>query len=248
MSIAPHVVRFGAALLDFVYPPHCPVCDVWQPPDDREPVCRVCINSLLATISPRCDRCSAPLKAPSSLGSSCPNCVSWRGIHFDRALVLADFSGVAGDAIHSLKFSGIKKIGPFLGRQMAGHPDLRAGLAALDLRIPVPLHAARQRERGYNQAKEIALGLSESLGIPLDDGCVRRCRPTRQQARLDASERAANTDGAFETMRSPLGSPARIGLVDDVLTTGATLSACASALSRATGAHVIGLAVASPFR
>lgn len=187
-------------------------------------------------------------KAPSSSGSSCPNCVSWRGIHFDRALVLADFSGVAGDAIHSLKFSGIKKIGPFLGRQMAGHPDLRAGLAALDLLIPVPLHAARQRERGYNQAKEIALGLSESLGIPLDDGCVRRCRPTRQQARLDASERAANTDGAFETMRSPLGSPARIGLVDDVLTTGATLSACASALSRATGAHVIGLAVASPFR
>lgn len=171
MSIAPHVVRFGAALLDFVYPPHCPVCDVWQPPDDREPVCRVCINSLLATIGPRCDRCSAPLKAPSSSGSSCPNCVSWRGIHFDRALVLADFSGVAGDAIHSLKFSGIKKIGPFLGRQMAGHPDLRAGLAALDLLIPVPLHAARQRERGHNQAKEIALGLSESLGIPLDDGC-----------------------------------------------------------------------------
>ncbi|MFP6588991.1 MAG: ComF family protein, partial [Candidatus Latescibacterota bacterium] len=120
--------------------------------------------------------------------------------------------------------------------------------AALDLLIPVPLHAARQREWGHNQAKEIAVGLSESLGIPLDDGCCASLPADATAARLDASERAANTGGAFETMRSPLGWSARIGLVDDVLTTGATLSACASALSRATGAHVIGLAVASPFR
>lgn len=247
MSIASHVARFGSALLDFVYPPHCPVCDVWQAPDDREPMCRVCTSSLLATIGPRCHRCSAPLDGLSSSGS-CPNCVHWRDIHFDRALVLADFSGVAGDAIHTLKFNGIKQIGSFLGRQMAAHPDLRSELEALDLLVSVPLHAARQRERGYNQAQEIARGLADCLGIPLDDGCVRRSRPTRQQARLDASERAANTDGAFAAMRPVVGSPARLGLVDDVLTTGATLSACASALTLATDAQIIGLAVASPFR
>jgi hypothetical protein len=99
VSIAPHVVRFGAALLDFVYPPHCPVCDVWQPPDDREPVCRVYINSLLATIGPCCDRCSAPLKAPSSSGSYCPNCCLGNSFtHLfkerDRCKALAEFYAV----------------------------------------------------------------------------------------------------------------------------------------------------------
>ncbi len=179
---------------------------------------------------------------------TCRNCTNWETIHFGRALVLTDFVGVAADAIHKLKFSGIKHIGPFLGRQIAASGDLAPTLASVDLLVPVPLHAARQRERGYNQAEQIAHGLAEALTIPLDAGCVRRCRPTLQQARLQASERVANTEGAFESVRSPAGAPLCIGLVDDVLTTGATLSACAAALSCATNAEIIAVALACPFR
>ncbi len=178
----------------------------------------------------------------------CQSCTSWDAIHFGRALVLTDFVGVAGDAIHKLKFSGIKHIGPFLGRQIAASADLAPTLASLDLLVPVPLHSARQRERGYNQAEQIAHGLADALTIPLDTGCVRRCRPTLQQARLQASERVANTEGAFESVRSPAGAPLCIGLVDDVLTTGATLSACAAALDCTTNAEIVAVALASPFR
>ena len=248
MSFATHAAATVTGLLDFIFPPHCPVCDTWQPPDDREPLCRACTQSLLTISGVRCRRCSAPMDSTVSSTAPCQNCVSWAAVHFTSALVLTDFVGVAGDAIHKLKFSGIKHIGPFLGRQIAASGDLAPTLASVDLLVPVPLHAARQRERGYNQAEQIAHGLAEALTIPLDAGCVRRCRPTLQQARLQASERVTNTEGAFETARPPAGSPLCIGLVDDVLTTGATLSACAAALSCATNAEIIAVALACPFR
>ncbi len=248
MSFATHAAATVTGLLDFIFPPHCPVCDTWQPPDDREPLCRACTQSLLTISGVRCRRCSAPMDSTVPSAAPCQNCVSWAAVHFTSALVLADFVGVAGDAIHKLKFSGIKHIGPFLGRQIAASADLAPTLASLDLLVPVPLHSARQRERGYNQAEQIAHGLAEALTIPLDAGCVRRCRPTLQQARLQASERVTNTEGAFETARPPAGSPLCIGLVDDVLTTGATLSACAAALSCATNAEIIAVALACPFR
>ena len=247
MPLTTQLARIGAAFLDFVYPPHCPVCEAWQPPDEREALCKECAHALMATADQRCDRCSAPLAVPAG-ESACSNCDHWVDINFSRAVVLTDFRGVAHDAIHSLKFNGIKQIGPFLGSRLAAHPDLQTGLAALDLLIPVPLHAARQRERGYNQAEEIAKGLAAALCIPLVSDCLRRIRPTHQQARLEASERLANTNGAFKAARPICGSPRHIGLVDDVMTTGATLSACAAALQPATDAQIIVLAVASPFR
>jgi ComF family protein len=248
VSITSHMAHFGSALLDFVYPPHCPTCQAWQAPDDRLPLCRACTQSLQTTSPHRCPRCSAPIDALAVKGKSCPNCDHWQKILFTEALVLTDFVGVAADAIHHLKFAGCKQIGSFLGHQMGANPDLAQKLGGLDLLVPVPLHAARQRERGFNQAEEIAKGVGDVLGIPLDTGCVRRILPTRQQARLHVTERAANMAGAFIAPRAPRGTPSSIGLMDDVLTTGATMSACAAALRTKSSARIIALAVASPFR
>ncbi len=201
----------------------------------------------MALTGPRCARCSAPVQTPAS-GSACDNCEHWIDNGLERSLILADFRGVAHDAIHALKFNGIKQMGPFLGRQFAVHAEMQAGCADLDLLIPVPLHAARQRERGYNQAAEIARGLAVVLDLPVVTDCLRRIRPTRQQARLEVAARRENIMGAFHAAGPLPGAPHRIGLVDDVMTTGATMSACASALGSVTSAQIIGVAIASPFR
>ena len=102
-------------------------------------------------------------------------------------------------------------------------------LASIDYLLPVPFHPARLRERGYNQSLEIASGLAVALAVPMCNGLLHRRKNTRQQALLSAEERGDNLRGAFSQVgQLPVG--ARVGLVDDVLTTGATLLTCAQAL------------------
>ena len=103
-------------------------------------------------------------------------------------------------------------------------------LASIDYLLPVPLHPARLRERGYNQSLEIVSGLAVALGVPVYNGLLHRRKNTRHQALLSAEERGDNLRGAFFYQVGQLPVGARIGLIDDVLTTGATLQACAQAL------------------
>ena len=255
MSPGTRISGFAAALLDFVYPPHCPACESWQGPGDRQALCARCIARIQVPLGPRCHRCGAPdgsgPKDGASCGTGCSNCAGWGAVAFSRAVVLTDLAGPVQPAVHALKFSGIQGIGTLLGRLLGTAPETTDTLSDLDLLVPVPLHPARQRERGFNQAELIARGAGEALGVPVRGDLVRRTRPTRQQARLEASERAGNLAGAF-TPGDPGGAgtpPRTIGLVDDVLTTGSTLSACAAVLGEAfPRAEIRAVAAASPFR
>ena len=103
--------------------------------------------------------------------------------------------------------------------------------APLDGLLPVPLHPARQRDRGYNKSLEIALGLAEALGLPVYACALQRCKNTRQQALLPAAERRDNLRGAFASAGA-VPPDVCLGVVDDVWTTGETLQACARALDR----------------
>jgi ComF family protein len=121
---------------------------------------------------------------------------------------------------------------------------LAARPLAVDVLVPVPLDPARGRERGYNQAALLAAPVAKALGLPALPDVLQRTRPTRPQVGLNAGERRANVRGAFACGNPSAVAGRRVLLVDDVMTTGATLEACADALTAAGAAQVYGLVVA----
>jgi ComF family protein len=151
----------------------------------------------------------------------------------DASAVAWIYDGVVRRAIHGMKYRRRRRVAVALGDALA------SALAAppADALIPVPLHADRLAERGFNQAEELARRLGQRWGLPVCAVGLARARDTGHQARLSRRERHQNVVGAFVWV-GPGRPPARALLVDDVLTTGATLAACAEAL-RAAGAHEV---------
>lgn len=150
------------------------------------------------------------------------------------------FDGVLRVAVHHLKYRNQRRMARPLARILA--PQLRQALPEADAVIAVPLHPRRLAQRGYNQAEELARELAGLWGLPLVHGLV-RSRTTERQALLTTDARAANVLGAFQ-WESQTPPPRRLILVDDVLTTGATMGACAEALLLAGTDLVYGIALA----
>ena len=196
---------WGGALLDFAYPPHCAVCE-----------------AEIAAAEMLCPPCWAEIGTGRRF-------VCGRYTAFEQIAVLGDFTGALQQAVYAVKFHNQPHLGRALGRRMGR--CMAGELAPLDGLLPVPLHPARQRERGYNQSLEIALGLAEALGLPVYASALQRCKNTRQQALLPAAERRDNLRGAF-TSAGAVPPGVCLGVVDDVWPTGETLQACARALDR----------------
>jgi ComF family protein len=150
------------------------------------------------------------------------------------------FQSPLREAVHQLKYRRVRRMAEPLGALLAEHLHTRR--PAVDAVLAIPLHSARLAERGFNQAEALARETARALQLPfINDGLI-RIRATEQQAKLDARGRAANMRGAFGWQGA--APPRRILLVDDVLTTGATMGACAEAL-RAAGAEAVhGVALA----
>ncbi|NTU79401.1 MAG: ComF family protein [Chloroflexales bacterium] len=143
------------------------------------------------------------------------------------------YDGPVRQAVHHLKYRRRRRVAEALGDALAAS----VGAPPADALVPVPLHAGRLAERGFNQAEELARRLGRRWGLPICASGLARGRDTGHQARLGRADRQVNVAGAF-IWRGPGAPPARVLLVDDVLTTGATLAACAEAL-RAAGAHEV---------
>jgi ComF family protein len=208
-------------------------------------------NALLATlVAPVCAACNRLLDRPLD-GPICDPCwaaiaprVATFSLHgIDHAQALGIYDGTLRDVLHALKYEGRRSIAPRLSQMMAAHG---AGvLLGADYVVPVPLHRRRLRERGFNQADDLACG----LGVPVLRA-LRRVKATKAQVDLPASARRENVRSAFALPSFTFGrtkSAVRqkvIVLVDDVATTGATLDACARVLRRAGAAEVRALTAA----
>lgn len=198
-----------------------------------ELLCRVCAGDLPRLPADRCPRCALP--TPGS--ELCGRCLT-RALHYDRTLAAFNYGFPLDKLIQAFKYAHRLALAPFLGRELAA---LAAEVEA-DLVIPLPLHPTRLRERGFNQALELARPVAVSLRLPLDARTCSRNRPTPPQAGLPWKERAKNIRGAFHCAGDLSGR--RILLVDDVMTTGASLDECARTLKLHGAAEVTLLVVA----
>lgn len=211
-----------AALL----PPACVLCG--REARDAS-VCADCARHLL-TNATACARCAQPLPLPTELCGSCLQ----RAPAFDRAWAGYLYQAPLSGLVQRFKFANGLAAGHALLPQWSA--DLRAHLAARTdppplAVIPVPLHRQRLRQRGYNQALELARGIGSALALPVLPAALQRTRATAAQPGLDKAERRRNVRRAFAAASEAL--PARVALIDDVMTTGATLDAAAQALKRA---------------
>jgi len=223
--------KFRNALLDAVFPPRCGGCgqrgSLW---------CAACRAQVQPVRDPVCSHCGRPQHDPAL----CPQCRhSPLEIDGIRSAVL--FEGPLREAIHHLKYSGRTSLAEPLGAYL----EARWRIAPLpaDLIVPVPLHAARQRERGYNQSALLAIPLSRVSKLPVAEPALTRVKATTPQVTLNAAERKANVCAAFEA-RCDLVRGRRVLLVDDVCTTGATLESSSIALRQAGATSVWALTLA----
>ncbi len=214
-------IRPAKALLAFLFPDSCLSCGRPLDEDGRN-LCPACRREL----RPR----SRLLAAPSAEG--------------DVAVRYAvEFEGPAQALVHALKYGGRTGVAAELAALAcpAAASLCAGGIEAL---VPVPLHRVRRRERGFDQAELICRALSALTEVPTDTGCLRRASATRSQTALPREGRLENVRGAFEG-RPGACEGRRLLLVDDVVTTGATLASAASALEDAGAALVVCLAVAA---
>jgi len=226
------------AMLDLLFPKHCPVCLTALPPG-KTLICEACVKKLRLVREPVCYRCGKPLSDGSR--EFCGNCEK-RPPNFVKGIAWAEYSSrYIRRMLSEVKYHE--------NPQLLDYPCLDFGRRKRELvqswgagaLIPVPVHGKRYRERGYNQAEEIARRLSEEWDIPVVNDWLFRTENTVAQKKLTDRERLLNLMKAFET-RGPRERYEKVILVDDIYTTGSTAMACAGTLLNA-GAREVYVAV-----
>lgn len=200
-------------------------------------LCAPCDADLPRLDAARCPRCA--LASPG--GAVCGRCLS-RPPAYDATVAALAYEFPADTLVHALKFRGELALAPFLGRLIA--EGASAG-GRVDAVMPVPLSGKRLRDRGFNQSLEIAREAAARTGTRIAPGLCARTRETDVQFELPVADRARNVRGAFEATVEAAGLA--IAVVDDVMTTGATLEEVALALKRAGAARVVNWVVARTF-
>jgi competence protein ComFC len=217
------------ALVSLFYPPLCVICSANVGTKDY--LCADCAEKVPRIKPPFCDKCSEQFTGAITGIFSCANCAH-RRLYFDAAVSSYRSRGIVRKLVHQFKY----------GRQFhLRHPlaewlsetlsDPRLRDRRFDVIVPVPLHPARERERGFNQAQLLAELLADKISVPIRPA-LERIRYTTTQTAFDRAERMENLRDAFRLRKKMHVQDLRVLLIDDVLTTGSTLSECARVLKR----------------
>ena len=202
-------------------------------------VCAACGESLLKDEETVCLKCRYLLpKTGYELNPDNPLAQTFYGrvkFHAVTACFFFAKSGKVQHLIHELKYKGNKEAGVFLGQQLGETIKDAPLFQGIDYLIPVPLHPKRERQRGYNQSLMIAKGINEVTGIPIGDKYLIRAVNTATQTKKSAEERYKNVKDIFEVRFPEELEGKHVLLIDDVLTTGATLESCAHQLENISG-------------
>jgi len=233
-ALGDRLARVARLALDFALPPACAVCERLLDAGEPGMVCGRCWSRLALLPFPQCPRCGHPLLRPP-----CRWCALLPDYVRAVRSVCWMHEGTGGAIVHALKYGAWHGVAIEMADRMGrlGWPaDVLAERSAV---VPVPLSESRARERGFNQSERLARALAGRWNVPLWLAVLERSRATDTQTRLTPEERLANVSGAFrvradaQQLRS-----AHVVLVDDVVTTAATLNACAAAL-HAGGARIL---------
>jgi len=244
-AAAARAVLRGA--LDLALPTLCAAC---REPVEGRGLCPSCWSKLSFITRPYCERLGIPFVYDPG-----PGILSMEAIAdppaYNRARAAVRFDDVSRALVHALKYGDRLDLAPMMGRWIS-HAG-RELLAEADALVPVPLHWRRLWARRFNQSAMLAGAISSESGVPVVGGALKRVKATAQQVGLSRTERAANVQGAFCVPSEGKAAVAgrRLVLVDDVLTSGATVEGCARALLRAGAANVdvlIFARVADPVR
>ena len=234
-------------------PSLCRCCE--QPLEALEsvPICEACWGRVSPYEGLECAQCGLFLGSPLNLhGTALCGFCRRESFEFDQARTFGWYDGVLGDLVRRFKYDGWFPLAQPLarclheaaGRFAVGGAERGASAPKFDLILPVPLHRNRQRQRGYNQSQLLAEDLAKLMRVPLGGKNCVRVRDTQPQTGLRGSARRKNVRGAFAVPRPERVKGASILLIDDVLTTGATLDACAKALRQAGAEQVRALTLA----
>ncbi len=222
---------YSDAVLNFIYPPGCIICMTRLEPG-LTLICQTCWQSL-----PRIDNAENQKQNRANLDSN--------KSQISKFLAVWEFNSAVQDLIHEIKFFGKKSFAKFVGEELADLMAQDQDYVEADLIIPVPLHKTRLRERGFNQSLLLSQAILKKTNIPVHQKVLQRIKYTKPQSKLDARERQQNVKDAFRVIDPSAVKGKTVILVDDVLTTGSTIRACAESLKSAEVAKVLALTAAA---
>jgi ComF family protein len=235
--VEPGIRRTLASLLDIVFPPVCLTCGGPIAPERRH-LCGACLDRIVPITHPLCTVCGRPFLTPGDADHLCGACMTRRP-PFAEARSFGVYGGVLLEAVHLFKYRHRTSLRTVLAELVVKHEWGDFDPGRYDVMVPVPLYRRRLYERGFNQAMLLCRGIGEAWGIRIDETGLARTRQTAPQIRLTVAQRERNVRGAFAA-KDGVFVGRRVLLVDDVYTTGATVSECSRILLNA-GAEAVGV-------
>lgn len=213
-----------ALLLDYIYPPRCPVCGRVSP----DGICAACRKKITPVGETFCLKCGKPLDQEEQ--EYCSDCERKKH-YFDAGRSLFSYQGDMRRSLYRLKYGNKREYAAVYGREMAKRQGRWIHQMGITLILPVPLHRSRKRQRGYNQAALLARELGRCIGIPVREDLLFRKKKTAPLKTLTGQARRESLRGAFGVSEW-ISAQERILLVDDIYTTGSTADAAALSLKK----------------